>query len=218
MNWKKPQKDLTLECVSYFDDFKKLSLNDKINIQKKCRDVCVYCGGEYRYYVYVDNEIICEFCNMVVNFNNVNNNMYVCYSTKNQVDIIRCTVDYILKHHKIPLPVDVDENVMAVCISKYELSNLLIKNSCDKFYNNIKLFMNCDFNANYIKNNVLDVNLFDDVDDENLDGDKLVGIDEYVFTNDEINFIKNNLNIGKFEYDEVVKREYVKFDFKILYE
>ena len=160
MNWKQP-RGLLYCSVKNFE-----KIGSKVGIDKKQRDAilkendysCRFCGGIYPKYLntieYEENkfDVSCRLCYLINNLNCVsligsthyNKEIKLYYSELSQLEIVKKTVDYILKYEfaSIPSPIDIDENVCLSPISFFEYVNLLLLNNekVNKILLNYKIF------------------------------------------------------------------------------
>lgn len=101
---------------------------------------CLLCNHRYRNL----NNNICDFCNTIINYETKLDIMKKCFmmhSELTQKEIINKTFNYIQKHHKIPLPKDIDENCYFFKKSHYEIFDDLLNKKND----NIKFFFSDKF-------------------------------------------------------------------------
>ncbi len=96
-------------------------------VYKRSKNICRYCGGKYNKYKYciqidkgkdksnyeLDNlDMCCKVCYLITHINNdFKKEMKLYWSTKSQVDIVKETVDYIIKNQSIPIPNIIYKNV-----------------------------------------------------------------------------------------------------------
>lgn len=159
MNWSKSREHLIhnvnfKNLINNYYDYKKYN-----NIKKLYKNCC-YCSGTYNSYVLINidnkDDIACNFCYQVSNLNINTLDIILLYSTMSQEDVIKNTINYIIDNNKVPTPTDIDKNVKNINISKFEYVNILKnKNLFDddlpfNFLNNIKIFLSCENNFNYI--------------------------------------------------------------------
>jgi len=140
MNWSTTNLQkltLSLKHDKYNND-----INNWQGLKKKIlqRDnyTCVYCGGKYQKYMYcvrkdkssskdIKNLIsCCRLCYICTHFNYLFfEEVVLCRSKMQQVDIIRKTVDYILANNSIPSIIDIDANAEQINMSVYNFINLI---------------------------------------------------------------------------------------------
>jgi len=194
---------------------KKIWINIRMQVLKKYNYTCRYCGGRYQKYLQcihlngdnsnnnLDNlDVCCHLCYLVNNINaSFNNEIELFVSKLSQLDIVRKTVDYIIKTGEIPKPNEIDKNISRVKISLYELSNLLIEYNYEdmpvymlKFIDNCKIFFTKNTNIKFIESNICSIkSLFDD-NDKNIikkmiDKDQVINY--YEFSKKVNNFLNN---------------------------
>lgn len=111
---------------------------------------CVHCGGIYKnpsYCRYINNEFYhcCQLCNIIAEFKPINTHLVSIYKSKiSQLDIIKQTVEYIVKYKKIPNISDIDTHATIVKIKPVKFFKLYEAN--DEKVNNYKVFFTSDIN------------------------------------------------------------------------
>jgi hypothetical protein len=111
----------------------------KSQVLKKNGEICGYCGGRYKKYLYMcsitdknyelDNCILgCKLCYMITHITpEVIKECVLLVSDLSQREIIRRTVDYYLKYNKMPEIKDIDAGVLDLDLSLVEYLALLSK-------------------------------------------------------------------------------------------
>lgn len=161
MNWAKPKIELKTTVV----DFKKFGSNSAINeslkntIINENKKVCMFCGGTYKTFMFCYHEsesivLACKLCYAIrnLNYNKIEFDIYS--SNMSQTDIVRSTVDFIVKHNSIPTALQIDKNIKQTEMTKFEYINLVNNDKYSDIINNIKVFVTQDFDFNYLLNTV----------------------------------------------------------------
>jgi hypothetical protein len=193
--------------LSVYRKSQKLTNTQKKTLIKKCKNTCYYCGGKYASYLYCTNDtfIMCKLCYIIthVDFYLHNNEIVLLYSSMNQIDIIRKTVDYIMEHNTIPLFKNIDKTVKKPQLSIIEY--MAVKEDlCD---NNYKIFFTNNLNMSFISK-LLDNTIYSFSDEDNkmdiLDiknhDDELTNMEIHSLTQKQINVVNKIFN--KTEYIE----------------
>ena len=214
MNWLSERDTILPQCENYRD----FGFND--NFSKKIRNeilainnyTCRYCGGIYPKYLiscYIlqskCNDIVCRACYIITHLNSgLFNEINLYYSEMSQIDIIRKTIDLIIKNNQIPLPSLIDENIKILPISILEFINIL--NNIEEVPNefkNYKIFFTQKFNINFIINNYGNqmINFIDGSSDKEKTLDnkghknlKINNIDKHILSNEEVILLKQYYN------------------------
>lgn len=212
-----PQINHSLVDLSY--DQKK-----KILIQQK--NVCAFCGGSYSKafnFVKFSKDILekpiylcCRFCYIIshLNHNFYNfNEIEIYHSSLPQKIIVQKTVDFFLKFNSIPLPNEIDKNVLKVSLSvleyihilhKFQLNISKINNYQVPFFlKNLKIFFtaNLDYqfldqNFGYSQSLFKDTTPINSVKCENSNKTKINLIDEF----------NHNSSINLYNFDDKQKQ------------
>lgn len=123
---------------------------------------CQFCGGKYFKYLMCsvyENEphVFCRACFVLIHLNNGFHKEYcVAVSELTQKEIVRKTVDFIIKNDLIPFPHEIDHHARLVHLSSFEISNLImyyggIPEQLERF----KIFFTQDFDTKFIYMNDL---------------------------------------------------------------
>jgi len=148
--------------------------NNKIKYSKN--KVCDHCNNECKTIYSVSEETknvnICKFCSYVLIYKPINSfkNIILLKSDKNQIDIIKETINYYNINKKIPLPNEIDPNIERINYSSIDLCKLINKYPTIKEHiKNIKIFI-IDKNIfpknillKEIKNDNLDISIWDTI-------------------------------------------------------
>lgn len=189
-----------------FTNLRKLAIH-------KSNHLCKYCGGKYNRYLFCvprnntkinsDNDllVICKLCFMITNINhNYCKELSLCWSTLDQVEIVRKTVDFILKEQKVPLITEIDKNAKKIPMSLTEISNILIKyKKLPKEMNNYKIFVTQELDVSFIEYNSIIRPLFIDEESEEFQFSNNSSINNetityHIFSNNEIKFLEKFFN------------------------
>ena len=80
-----------------------------------------------------------------------------------QLDIVRGTIDYIIKYNRKPKPYHIDKDVKVAPISTLEYIHLIIDNDIPKELEDYKIFFNSNFDTQFISSNIDNyISLFSD--------------------------------------------------------
>ena len=163
--------------------------------------VCHCCKNKYNINIYLKNKnYFCKICYKINNCD-INSDKYfeLCYSTLSQKDIVCKTYDFINNNKKIPNITDIDENAMDIKLSIIEFIEVLRHiDKIPSFFNNYKLFLNYNFNIDYLikKSKFLsdddNNNVKIDLNKENFIKNKN-NLNKYKMNSDEYDFIYNSL-------------------------
>lgn len=203
MNWTKNIRDqISPRITGNFNLIDKTKINWD-TYRRKILDqnnyTCRYCGGYYQKYLScipigdLDYDVVCHLCNIVTHLNSIYYSEFkIYYSKLKQINIIRKTVDFIIKNGVIPEPIDIDDNIQDIQLSKFEFINLLkyISNNniidIPKQFKNYKIFFSKKLDIISLQANFQLNFLF--LEDENKKTKKI--IPKYNFNNSELEFIK----------------------------
>ena len=123
---------------------------------------CIFCKLQYNELQYNElqyNELInnkCVFCN-IIHYNNKNNiyNIVIGYTKCTQLDIIKNTYNLFMTHDCIPLPNEIDSDVILIKINPYIFRQFIkyLKNDSknSKLIDNFKIFFTNTIDLNKIK-------------------------------------------------------------------
>jgi hypothetical protein len=184
MDWTNPRYPLN---YSIEKNSNVVFVKEKHELLDKYNHSCCYCGGKYYEYLRCFNigkkiEMACRVCYIITHLNNeYDDKIGLYHSTMPQIDILKKTINYIVKYDKIPYPHIIDENVKKVNISVREYIAILMNN---KKFDNFRFFIEEGANLNFLVNNIDKYKSpFDKkiVDDNNIKKD----IDVYVFSEEE---------------------------------
>lgn len=171
MEWTEPRDVLVPTKINYKNLYYKPSMGDmdRNKILKACGYTCRTCGRVYKTYLILSYvlkddiyDMYCGACHLVTHLNiGLPKGIGLYHSEMTQLEIIRGTVDYIIKTQQMPTLQQIDPNVKEACVSLFEYVNLLDHVDGDQFAN-YKIFFNADFNINFVTNNYGSINQFDD--------------------------------------------------------
>jgi hypothetical protein len=184
--------------------------NLRTTVLKKYNYTCRYCNGKYMKYlqcIHLDNDshnnnlsnldLCCHACYIITHINSVyNNEIQPCWSKLSQLDIVRKSVDFVVKNNKIPSVLDIDSDAKQIDLSIMELSNILVctkeKIILPKELNNYKLFFTQQFNTRFVDLNIfMNTPMFiDEVEQTEQIEPKNNIISNYNFSKNEITFFK----------------------------
>lgn len=198
MNWTKPVFELKPNTMDYkyFGQTRKV-INRK-EILTKYKHRCCYCGGKYEKFVnciHIDNKpvIICRFCMIISQLNDSTFDKYdIYYSTLSQLDIVRSTVNFILKNSRLPTPHEIDPNIKNSPFSPIEYINLLNNQEFKITFDTYKVFF-IDVDLNFILSNY-DINMFTS---ENDSEESLIEYPNHILSKKEETILKNLTSIIK---------------------
>lgn len=185
MNWLKSRDVIipTCESFKYFGHNDKFTKQLRNNILSENNYSCRYCGGIYPKYLICIKinqinkiDICCRICYIITHLNyGLFKELKLYYSLMPQLDIIRKTVDFIIKYNEIPPPNKIDENIELTPISLIEFINIL--NNYDSIpleFKNYKLFVSNKLNVDFIFYNYGNKSImFIDENDFIIDTDKI---------------------------------------------
>src|SRR5437016_2958257 len=123
MNWVNTRDNL-IPCSLNFKNYghnEKISKQTRNMVLSKNNYTCRYCGGVYpKYLICINinkknsidsNDICCRICYIITHLNyGFFREIKLYYSELSQLEIIRKSVDFIIKNNQIPLPKDIDVN------------------------------------------------------------------------------------------------------------
>jgi hypothetical protein len=218
MNWTSPLNHVLIPKTLDFNHFGAATNGTSISSRKKMRDkvlirdhhTCIYCGGFYLKYLicihkdgnYKNNDqnnlgMACRAC-FIISFLNLGNfrEIKLYWSTMSQLEIVRKTMDYIIEKSEIPSPYEIDKNIKKAPISVLEFINILNFHPTQNHLSKYKIFFSKKLDVTFIiKNYHIQKPLFIDPESEDHVNDKEnILIEEYLPSNEEINFIKKYLS------------------------
>lgn len=237
MDWQnKNLNDLDIKIINY--DKPAINKSDwaklKSQVLKKNGEICGYCGGRYKKYLYMcslkdenyelDNCVLgCKLCYMVTHITpEVIKECILLVSDLSQREIIRRTVDYYLKHNKIPEIKDVDTEALDLDLSLVEYLALLSKTNFR--LKNVRIFFTKYLNTVFLETNTVSKDTIMFVDDDNDIEDngyylnykcEINDLPRYEFTKEELNELNKHFN-GIDDKDNKTKikmyKQTVKYD------
>lgn len=175
MNWTNPRDVLIPNCKNYGDfGFADNKFNKQVRGQllEQHKNTCRYCGGTYAKYLictYIPNskvnDLCCRLCHMITHINTVLfGQIELYYSETSQIDIVKKTIEYVIKNNVIPQPFQIDNNIKLTPISLLEFVNIL--NNYDTFpqeLKNYKLFFTDNLSIDFIISNFGDNQFINDI-------------------------------------------------------
>jgi len=141
---------------------------NRLNVIKQCDSICIYCGGKYKKYLYCihldgdpnnfesDNiNIACKLCYMITNINYFTNSgqLILMYSKISQIDIVRKTIDNIIKFGSVPTFDSIDPDVEIPEISLVEYITIICnykKTKINVDFTNYKIFFTDSLDGRFI--------------------------------------------------------------------
>jgi hypothetical protein len=161
MQWSIPIHNLE-HSTSLYENFghgEKINQNVRHHTLRNMRNICGFCGGQYKKYL-----ICSEFRNDT--FDGLVMNCKMCYiirhlnygffeeillfrSKLTQIQIIQKTVDYIIKYNQIPNPIEIDSHIEPSIMSVIEYTILCNK----KVKLDYKIFFSNQLDTNFITKN-----------------------------------------------------------------
>ena len=164
MNWSAPRYDLNPQVVP-FESFNNVVLTNEVKnkILSRLDYTCRYCGGKYSKYMHFvliedEYEICCRPCFLITHLNYGNyKEIKLYYSELSQLDIVKKTIEYILKFDKPPTPLDLDKDLKKAPLSLFEFINILNydynNNNFKNFFDKYKIFFSQKFDTSFIFGN-----------------------------------------------------------------
>ena len=152
--------------MSFGEKNTKMTTQQKRGYVKQFKNICNYCGGVYKKYLYCLNindniSISCKLCYVVTHIDYYMNSkeIILLYSTIDQIDIIRKTVDGIMENSCVPFYDHIDPNVKIPQPSLLEY--MAIKDELGD--NNYKIFFTDKLDDNFVTSllNIEDEYMFD---------------------------------------------------------
>jgi len=154
MNFKEPIYKLQLSNIPNQDEENIDDSEDEDN------DYCSCCGVKLNsiYTVYLKKEekktSACYMCRIVANFDKCHNEeLIVCKTKLEQVEIIRKTFEFFKKNKTIPYINEIDENAKKIAISAKDFCNIIENKKYKKKLKNIAVFMSSHVGLVLNKNN-----------------------------------------------------------------
>jgi len=170
MNWTEPRHNLIISRSNI--NTPKLTENNEIEwtenrkaILNKYKFTCKYCGGFYKKYLYIinnltSNDVCCRLCYLITHINfGFFDEMILCFSNLSQLDIVRKTVNFIIHNKKVPTIIEIDPDAKKLPISLYEFSNILSLyqfNNLPRQMKSYKIFFSLNVNTDFIAKNYFD--------------------------------------------------------------
>jgi predicted transcriptional regulator len=191
MNWVTEEREKLNMCCA--------PLNNNIYDSKiKIENICRYCGGKWDKYLFIEDKIVmCKLCYAIVHLNyNFCDQFVLCYSKLSQVDIVRKTVDALLKHNNtVPQIRAIDPDAKLITgLSLHEFCNILIsKVELPESMKNYKLFPSENLDTAFIEYNY--TSMFVDEDEFVTAKSKEDNVKNYEFTDEEIKFLDHFFGI-----------------------
>jgi len=195
MKWTIPRDILIPRCpdFKYYGHNEKIARNERAKILLQNNYTCRYCGGYYSKYLicsYLENakchDVCCRMCYLITHLNyGFFNEIKLYYSELSQIDIIKKTVEYIIKNNSVPPPTDIDPNVNSLKISVLEFINIL--NSYTEYpdaFKNYKFFFGSKMNLDFIYENYCNMFTYDNEEDVDTEKQTFL-LDEHNPTNEE---------------------------------
>ena len=226
MQWTKPRDVLTLATHS-LNNLSKQDENTtttwrtlRSNTLKKYANSCRYCGGVYDKYLicfYLDDsnknlDVCCRMCHTVnrLNYRLLTNldEIVLIHSKMSQLQIVRSTIDWVIKYNQIPSVPDIDPKAQKLNLSVSEMCSVLTaggQHICKDF----KLFFTYRLNTTFISSYITelddhnkivgkDMSMFNDPADSfgGLEEDVDSRLQTYKFTNDEQHYLDNLFDVS----------------------
>lgn len=152
MQWSVPREELKLAVQEPDSTIKPTNITPskwrqiRTNTLKHTNNRCRYCGGGYSKYLicfYLTKDRLDVCCRMCYTLTHLNYNMccsldelILCYSKLDQLDILRKTVNFTIKTNTVPNVLDIDPQARKLNLSVMELCALLIAkydNKCSDY-------------------------------------------------------------------------------------
>lgn len=173
MNWQKPRETIILSIspIKQNDSQSFTWMNLRKNTLEKIKYTCRYCGGFYKKYLICLNlddskqktfklentDMCCKACFIINHLNyGFNDDVVLCFSKLPQLDIVRSTVDYVIKNTSIPSPDQIDHNARRAKLTTLELSNLLLNKKgpeIEEKLKDLKIFFTKNLDISFITKN-----------------------------------------------------------------
>jgi hypothetical protein len=195
MNWS-DDKLINL-TVSTVNDYGSKVANRQYYLDE-AKNRCQFCGGFYRKFLICSEyknlpRIFCRFCYMLTHINmGFQRQFTVAVSQLSQKEIVRRTVDFIIKQNMIPDPQDIDETAKLVPLSKMEFFAIIKSyGEVPQQISSFKCFVTQAFEIRFLEGNeLLKMSMFDN---DNDDDAAPVAISQhmYKFTKTEIDFLSS---------------------------
>lgn len=183
MEWEEPREKLKLRTVSLSKTLPKIDPKVRADLLVKYNYTCCYCGGRYKKYLIKnvinlktdDVDVCCRLCFLLTNLNGgYHREMDIYYSHLPQLDIVRKTINHIIKNNIVPSPLDIDSKVKKTNLSVLEFINIVNGYQKAPFeLRNYKIFFNPDLTTDFITTNFNQGYTFtNDSDEEDDDNEK----------------------------------------------
>ena len=135
MNWKEVRDELKIRSEKFrdFGHYDKISKNVRIDLLKTHNNTCRYCGGVYPKYLICTfisdvktNDLCCRACYLITHINyGLYKELRLYYSHMKQIDIVKKTIEFIIDNDRIPLPFEIDPDILQTPISLLEFINIV---------------------------------------------------------------------------------------------
>ena len=185
----------------------------------KSNNICRCCGGKYIKYlhcIHIDGnrnnnetsnlDTCCRGCYRITHINfDYNDEIELYWSKMSQLDIMRNTIDYIIKNKKIPHPHQIDKNVKSLKLSLVEFSSILWNcpyTSLPKEFQNYKIFFTQNI-LPWAEPIITEYTPMFDDDDEN-DKNDIPQIEIHIMSTKEKSFLANHFNSSKKNINEQI--------------
>lgn len=214
MNWLQIRENIKPICSNFknYGHSEKFTKQLRNNILSINNYTCRYCGGVYpKYLICVKintlniNDVCCRACYIITHLNyGLFREIKLYYSLVPQIEIIRKTVDHVINYEELPLPSDIDENILLAPFSILEFINILNNNvEVPPIFNNYKIFFSKKFNIDFIINNYCNKNIMfiDENNDLLTDTDKIPfddNLTKHELTEEEKKILDNYYNNADF--------------------
>ena len=160
MEWKEPREKLKLRAVPLSKSLPKIDAKLRAELLVKYNYTCCYCGGYYKKYLTKtvvnlktdDIDTCCKACYLLTHLSGgLYHEMDVYYSQLSQLDIVRKTVNHIIKNKIVPSPLDIDKNIKKISLSVLEFINIVNNYQKAPFeLRNYKIFFSPDLPTDFI--------------------------------------------------------------------
>jgi len=208
MDWHDPRAPLNLSINNFKHHTPNSNNWRKIRqkVIKHYNNECRYCGGTYNKYLtcfdlndQIDDhyEISCKLCNYITHLNyGFFEDITLCFSKMHQLEIVRLTVDFILKYNRIPKILEIDKHAKKINLSILEFINILIANDNKKIkgFQNYKIFFTENLDISFLINKNSTNYMF--IDDYDFESNYQVQ-----YNNESIN-VEEGLDIHEMSLDE----------------